>query len=85
LKCLDNHRIDGPEKFVLGRKSIYTRDWEVLSRSDEVFVCEGIIDYLSVKTMEEDNLAGLALLGNQLDLRSGTARQCPYAYLGPRP
>lgn len=66
LKCLDNHRIDGPEKFVLGRKSIYTRDWEVLSRSDEVFVCEGIIDYLSVKTMEEDNLAGLALLGNQL-------------------
>ncbi len=66
LQCLDNHRIDGPEKFVLGRKSIYSRDWEVLPRADEVFVCEGIIDYLSVKTMEGDSLAGLALLGNQL-------------------
>ena len=67
LQCLDNHRIDGPEKFVLGRKSIYTRDWEVLSRSEEVFVCEGIIDYLSVKTMEDDNLSGIALLGNRLN------------------
>jgi DNA primase len=66
LQCLDNHRVDGPEKFVLGHKSIYTRDWEVLSRSDRVFVCEGIIDYLSVKTMEGEGLAGLALLGNQL-------------------
>jgi transposase-like protein len=66
LKCLDNHQVDGPEKFVLGRKSIYSRDWEVLSRAEQVFVCEGIIDYLSVKTMEGDNLAGLALLGNQL-------------------
>jgi hypothetical protein len=66
LQCLDNHRIDGPEKFVLGRKSIYSRDWEVLPRAEEVFVCEGIIDYLSVKTMEGESLAGLALLGNQL-------------------
>jgi len=66
LKCLDNHQVDGPEKFVLGRKSIYTRDWEVLWRAEQVFVCEGIIDYLSVKTMEGDDLAGLALLGNQL-------------------
>jgi len=66
LQCLDNHRVDGPEKFVLGHKSIYTRDWEVLSSSDQVFVCEGIIDYLSVKTMEGEGLVGLALLGNQL-------------------
>lgn len=66
LQCLDNHQVDGSEKFVLGRKSIYTRDWEVLPKAERVFICEGIIDYLSVKTMEEDDPPGLALLGNQL-------------------
>jgi DNA primase len=31
-----------------------------------VFVCEGIIDYLSIKTLEQNAVPGLALLGNQL-------------------
>lgn len=66
LECFDNHQVDGSEKFVLGRKSIYTRDWEILAKAERVFICEGIIDYLSVKTMEGDDLPGLALLGNQL-------------------
>lgn len=66
IQCLDNHPVDGSEKFVLGQKSIYTRDWEVLPKAEQVFICEGIIDYLSVKSIEGDDLPGLALLGNQL-------------------
>ena len=58
--------MDGDGKFVLGRKSIFTRDWDRLPNAEQVFICEGIIDYLSVKTMEVENLPGLALLGNQL-------------------
>ncbi len=71
LQCLDNHQIDGPDKFVLGRKTVFTRDWDVLPRAERVFICEGIIDYLSVKTMEDDTLAGLALLGNQVRFDPG--------------
>jgi DNA primase len=66
LQCLDNHQVDGSDKFVLGRKGIYTRDWDRVAVAERVFISEGIIDYLSVKTMEEENLPGLALLGNQL-------------------
>lgn len=64
LCCLDNHRIDGVEKFVLGKKEIFTRDWDLLSQAGAVFVCEGIIDYLSMKTLEGMDFPGLALLGN---------------------
>ena len=68
LQCLDNHQVDGPSKFVLGRKSVFTLDWEVLSTTENVFISEGIIDYLSIKTLEGERLPGLALLGN--DVRS---------------
>jgi len=66
LKCLDNHAIEGTEKFVLGSKSPFSREWEELERAREVFLTEGIIDYLSVKTLEGTPPPGLALLGNQL-------------------
>ncbi len=66
LQCLDNHEIDGSGKFILGAKSVYSRDWEALASVAEAFIAEGIIDYLSVKTLEEGRLAGIALLGNQL-------------------
>lgn len=66
LRCLDNHEIAGSGKFVLGAKHVYSRDWPKLSQAEEVFVCEGIIDYLSIKTMEGDSAVGMALLGNQL-------------------
>lgn len=75
LQCLDNHQVDGSQKFVLGRKSIYTRDWKILGKAEQVFICEGIIDYLSVKTMEGEDLAGLALLGNQLIFDPGLLRE----------
>ena len=66
LMCLDNHEIDGSGKFILGQKSVFTLDWPILEHAEKVFVCEGVIDYLSVKVLEGDTLPGLALLGNQL-------------------
>jgi hypothetical protein len=66
LKCLDNHAVEGPEKFVLGVKSPFSCEWEALKRARVVFLAEGIIDYLSVKNLEFSQPAGLALLGNQL-------------------
>jgi len=66
LKCLDNHAVEGSGKFVLGSKSPFSREWEELERAKVVFLAEGIIDYLSVKTLEGAPPPGLALLGNQL-------------------
>lgn len=66
LRCLDNHAIEGRGKFVLGAKSPFTLEWERVKRSKTIFLTEGIIDYLSVKTIERDPPPGLALLGNQL-------------------
>jgi len=66
LECLDNHEIGGKGKFVLGQKSIFTRDWPLLESASEVFISEGIIDYLSIETLEENPIPGLALLGNRL-------------------
>jgi DNA primase len=66
LRCLDNHAVDGSRTFVLGPKNVFTREWEEVKRAKRVFVSEGIIDYLSIKTLEKDCPPGLALLGNQL-------------------
>lgn len=67
LKCLDNHSVDGNGKFVLGQKSIFSYEWEALKQSKVVFLTEGIIDYLSIKTLELNPPPGIALLGNQLN------------------
>lgn len=64
LCCLDNHQIGGRKKFVLGHKAIFSLDFDILSNVEEVFVCEGIIDYLSLKILEKNRLPGIALLGN---------------------
>ncbi|MFH1029138.1 MAG: toprim domain-containing protein [Pseudomonadota bacterium] len=66
LQCLDNHEIDGNGKFILGSKSVFSRDWVALSSASEAFITEGIIDYLSVKILEGGVPVGIALLGNQL-------------------
>ena len=66
LQCLDNHEIDGSGKFILGSKSVYSRDWEALSSASCAFISEGIIDYLSIKTLEGELFVGIALLGNRL-------------------
>ena len=66
LHCLDNHQIGAEGNFVLGRKHIFSLDWAQLPEAEKVVVSEGIIDYLSVKTLENARLPGLALLGNQV-------------------
>jgi DNA primase len=66
LSCLDNHAIEGREKFVLGVKIPFSMEWGQLRQATTVFLAEGIIDYLSVKTLELTAPPGLALLGNQL-------------------
>jgi DNA primase len=66
LRCLDNHAIEGSGKFVLGPKSPFSCEWEALKRSKVAFLTEGIIDYLSIKSLERTPPPGLALLGNQL-------------------
>lgn len=64
LQCLDNHEIGGHRKFVLGKKHIFTLEFQILKVSQKVFITEGIIDYLSIKMLEGYNLPGIALLGN---------------------
>jgi len=70
LCCLDNHAIEGKGKFVLGRKHAFSLDWPVLPLSQRVFVTESIIDYLSMKTLENSSFPGLALLGNVINFNS---------------
>lgn len=76
LRCLDNHEIAGGGKFVLGAKHVYSRDWPQLAQAEEAFVCEGIIDYLSIKTMDITGAVGIALLGNQLLFDPGLLAGC---------
>ena len=76
LQCLDNHEIDGSGKFIVGTKSVYSRDWGALPQSCEAFISEGIIDYLSVKTLEGSLFVGIALLGNQLIFDAGLLSGC---------
>lgn len=71
LCCLDNHQIDGDGKFVLGKKSIFSLDWEKFSQAERLYVTEGIIDYLSIKTLEGMDIVAIALLGNMVKLDPG--------------
>jgi len=66
LRCLDNHAIEGRGKFVLGGKFPFSLEWAELRRAKVVFLTEGIIDYLSFKTLETNPPPGLAILGNRL-------------------
>jgi hypothetical protein len=66
LRCLDNHAIGGNGKFVLGGKFPFSREWQDLRGAKVVFLAEGIIDYLSVKTLRPNAPPGLALLGNRI-------------------
>jgi len=67
LRCLDNHQIDGTRKFVLGHKHLFSMDWPQLPTSSRIYICESIIDYLSIKTLDGVSSTGIALLGNQLN------------------
>jgi DNA primase len=66
LCCLDNHAIEGKGKFLLGGKFPFSLEWAELKRAKVVLLTEGIIDYLSVKSLEANPPPGLALLGNRI-------------------
>lgn len=79
LRCIDNHQIPDPggdngKKFVLGQKHPFSLDWPAFGESpstssgqgSQVHICESIIDYLSLKTLEGAACQGIALLGNSL-------------------
>ncbi len=66
LRCLDNHSVEDRRKFILGSKTPFSGEWMEVKHAQIVFLAEGIIDYLSVKTLEPTPHPGLALLGNQL-------------------
>jgi len=70
LRCLDNHYVEGREKFVLGSKHPFSLDWEQLGSRERVFVTESIIDCLSIKTLEGIDFCGVALLGNVINFNS---------------
>ena len=75
LRCLDNHAVEDCGKFVLGSRIPFSLEWKELDRAKVVFLAEGIIDYLSVKTLDGTRPAGLALLGNQLCFDRSLLRQ----------
>jgi DNA primase len=66
LVCLDNHQLDGDKKFVLGKKFPFSLDWALLKDREEIFVCEGIIDYLSMKELCGDTVCGVSFLGSHV-------------------
>jgi len=70
LMCLDNHQIDGDDKFVLGKKHVFVSDYTALAQAEEVTITESIIDLLSMKTLFR-NTVGLALLGTSLAFSPG--------------
>jgi DNA primase len=73
LSCLDNHEIKGKRKFVLGKKSVFSLDWSEIKSGKplgEIYVCEGVIDYLSLKSMLEKGMIGIALLGRSVNFDS---------------
>ena len=65
LRCIDNHQINDGQKFVLGKKHPFSLDWPALGESSQVHICESVIDYLSLKTLEGTACHGIALLGNR--------------------
>ena len=68
LRCLDNHEIGGSDKFVLGKKHCFSLDWSFIPEAESVFICEGIIDYLSMKVLEGMDMYGVALLGKEVGI-----------------
>ncbi len=70
LQSLFNRRIDGPserEKFLLGRQHPFCPDWEQLQTAGRVYLCEALIDALSVLTVCPEACV-LALPGAHFDL-----------------
>jgi len=66
LCCIDNHNIEKRDKFVLGKKYGFNLGWDKLFSSEKIFICEGIIDYLSIRILLGNKIPGIALMGISL-------------------
>jgi DNA primase len=70
LAALFNRLIDGPaerDKFLLGRQHPFCPRWESLAGAREICLCEGIVDALSLLTLNPQ-AAVVALPGAHFDL-----------------
>lgn len=70
LHSLFNRRIDGPsdrEKFLLGRQHPFCTDWGRLAKAPVVYLCEAIIDALSLLTLRADACV-LAIAGAHAEM-----------------
>jgi len=70
LQALFNRLIDGPaerDKFLLGRQQPFCVDWKRLAGAREICLCEGVVDALSLLTLEP-TAAVVALPGAHFDL-----------------
>lgn len=70
LAALSNRLIDGPaerDKFLIGRQHPFCADWKRLAAAREICLCEGVVDALSLLTLEP-GVAVVALPGAHFDL-----------------
>ncbi len=56
LRSLYNRKIDGPagEKFLLGQQYPFCLDWKKSAQAAKIHLCEGVIDALSLLTLEKN-------------------------------
>ncbi len=66
LRGLFNRCLEGEEKFLLGERWGFCLEWERLAEAETVYVCEGIIDALSLKSLLGSEQVVVALQGSHL-------------------
>jgi hypothetical protein len=66
LRGLFNRCLEGEEKFLLGERWGFCLEWERLAEAEQVYVCEGIIDALSLKSLLGTDQVVVALQGSHL-------------------
>lgn len=72
LRGLYNRKIKGRssrEKFLLGEQHVFCLDWKQIPRASQVIICEGIIDAISIRTLDRDACI-LALPGANFKLEN---------------
>ncbi len=72
LRSLFNRKIEGSsarEKFLLGEQYPFCPDWQKLDNAPKVHLCEGIVDALSMLTLNPDACV-IALPGAHYDLKT---------------
>jgi hypothetical protein len=64
LRCLVNEEVCGGEKFIYGKKYPFSMDASEVKEASEIYVTEGVMDLLSLRTILGTRCVGFALLGN---------------------